>query len=361
MKAIAVQAACITALGFAGCAQHHEEEHAEESTFVVTSPLRADTDLTREYVAQVRAIRHIEIRAMEEGYLQDIFVDEGQLISEGQKMFQIMPLILQAEVSKAGAETELATIEYENTKSLADKGIVSATEVSLAKAKLAKATAQQQLAETHRGLALLKAPFSGLMDRFHVRKGSLVEQGELLTTLSDNSTLWIYFNVTEKEYLDYMTRPASERPKTVKFIMANNQVFDQVGKIETIEADFDNETGNIAFRATFPNPHGLLRHGQTGKILMELPVKNALLVPQKATFEILDRRFVFAIDQEGLVRSQPISVSAELPDVYVISDGLKDNDRFVLEGLRKVRDGRKIKTEYQEPKKVLAGLQVPAE
>jgi membrane fusion protein, multidrug efflux system len=246
--------------------KHHEGE--EEGKYLVTSPLRKDTELTKEYVAQIRAIQHIELRALEKGYVQGVFVDEGQHITAGRPMFQILPVVYQAEVQKAQAEADLSEIELKNTKILADRNIVSPNELSLVNAKLNKAKAEVALATTHKSLTALRAPFSGIVGRFHVRLGSLVAEGDLLTTLSDNSTLWVYFNVSEAEYLNYKSHHAADEQTLVKLVMANGEVFDQVGKVETIEADFNNATGNLAFRATFPNPKGLLRHGETGKVLM---------------------------------------------------------------------------------------------
>src|SRR5688572_29279702 len=121
------------------------------------------------------------------------------------------------------------------------------------------------------------------MDHFQVRLGSLLDEGDLLTTLSDNSEMWVYFNVPEAEYLDYRSNQAGHNMSKVRLQMANHQLFPQAGVVKTIEADFNNETGNIAFRATFPNPDRLLRHGETGNILMDIPMSNAMLIPQKAT------------------------------------------------------------------------------
>jgi membrane fusion protein (multidrug efflux system) len=131
--------------------------------------------------------------------------------------------------------------------------------------------------------------------------------------------------------------------------------------VETVEADFNNGTGNLAFRASFPNPKSLLRHGETGKVLMTSPLPNALLIPQKATFDILDKKFVFVVDEKGLVRSRRISVAAELPHVYAVAKGLDEHDKILLEGLRKVRDGATITADYKQPTEVLGHLDVPAE
>jgi membrane fusion protein (multidrug efflux system) len=344
-----------------GCQHEQAHEHEEKATYAATSPLRKDTEITREYVSQIRAIQHIELRAQERGYLTGISVDEGQLVKRGQKMFQIMPLLYQAELQKAEAEAEFTQIEYQNTKILADGKVVSPQELALAKAKLNKANAAMALAKVHRDLTEIKAPFSGIMGRFQVRLGSLVDEGELLTTMSDNATVWVYFNVTEAEYLNYKSAAADDRPTAVKLMMANGEVFENTGKVETIEADFNNETGNIAFRAAFSNPKGLLRHGETGKVLMSVPVRNALIIPQKATFDVLDKKYVFVIDEHNVAKSREIHVVHELPHLYVVDTGLAENDKILIDGLRKVRDGSEVAVQYQAPAEVLASLELPIE
>lgn len=348
---------------FAITSCNHTDEHADkhETKFLVTSPLKKDTSVTKEYVSQIKAIQHIELRALEQGYLQDIYVDEGQVVRKGQLMFRIMPLLYRSELEKAKAEAKFAEIEYQNTKSLADKNVVSPNELALAKAKYDKALAEMALAQTHLSFTEIRAPFDGIMDRLQVRKGSLLEEGDLLTTLSDNSKMWVYFNVPEAEYLDYKTNQTKENLTRVGLKMANQQLFDQSGIVETIEADFNNETGNIAFRATFPNPKTLLRHGETGNIQMTIPLKNALIIPQKATFEILEKKYVFVVDKDNVVHQKEITIAAELPDLYIIKDGVKEGEKIMLEGIRKVRDNDKITFDYEEPAKVLKTLKVYAE
>jgi membrane fusion protein (multidrug efflux system) len=343
-----------------GCHVEHQAE-AEEAKLPVTNPLRKDTELTKDYVAQIRAIQHIEVRALEKGYLQGIFVDEGQRVAAGKPMFQLLPVVYQAETQKAQAEETLSEIELGNTKLLADKNVVSPNALSLATARVNKAKADVSLARTHQSLTEIHAPFSGIVGRFQARLGSLVAEGDLLTTLSDNSKVWVYFNVSEAEYLRYQTHVHDDAAKHVKLVMANGELFDQDGTVETIEADFDNGTGNLAFRATFENPKGLMRHGETGKILMTTPLKNALLVPQKATFDVLDQKFVYVVDDKGVVHSKPIKVSAELPHVFVVESGLDEKDRVLLDGLRKVHEGSTIAVELQPAREVLEHLDVPAE
>jgi membrane fusion protein (multidrug efflux system) len=272
-----------------------------------------------------------------------------------------MPLILQAEMQKSQAEADFAEIEYKNTKRLADSNVVSPNELSLAKAKFDKAKAELALAQTHLQFTEIKAPFDGIMDHFQVRLGSLVDEGDLLTTLSDNSEMWVYFNVPEAEYLNYKTNTNAENLDRVNLLMANNQLFKHYGVVKTIEADFNNETGNIAFRATFPNPEGLLRHGETGNIQMTIPLKNAIIIPQKATFEILEKKYVFVINKEGVVKQREITIGSELPDIYILKEGLNENERIMLEGIRKVKDNDKVTYTYEDPKKVMKNLSVYVE
>ncbi|WP_345268617.1 efflux RND transporter periplasmic adaptor subunit [Nibrella viscosa] len=345
-----------------GCTSYanKEETKEEETEFLVTSPLQKDTTVTKDYVAQIHSIQHIELRALEKGYLQKIYVDEGQYVQKGQLMFQIMPMMYQAERQKAEAEVNFVGIEFQNTKKLADSNIVSRNELALAKAKLDKAKAELALAQTHLQFTQIRAPFSGIMDHFQVRLGSLLDEGDLLTTLSDNSKMWVYYNVPEAEYLDYKAT-ANNSPIKVNLLMANNKLFPYPGLVETIEADFNNETGNIAFRATFPNPKGLLRHGETGNIQMTVPLSNALIIPQKATFEVLEKKYVYVVDKDNTIRSREITIAAELPHIFVVKSGLKKDDKILLEGLRQVRENQKIHYRFQQPDAVISHLDLYAE
>lgn len=347
-------------LFFTAC-NSHKEDTEEQVKFTATSAFKTDTVATRNYVCQIKAHQHIELRALEKGYLQNIYVDEGQFVKKGQLMFQVMPLIYQAELQKAQAEVNFVEIEYQNTKQLSEKNVVSPNELALAKAKLDKAKAELSLAQTHLAFTEVKAPFDGIMDHFQVRLGSLVNEGDLLTTLSDNSLLWVYFNVPEAEYLNYKTHTTEENLLKVNLLMANNQQFDYPGEVKAIEADFNNETGNIQFRATFPNPKGLLRHGETGNIIMKIPEKNAILIPQKSTYEVLEKKYVFVIDNNNVVHSREIIIESEMPDLYIVKSGLKENEKILLEGIRKVKDGDKITFHYEKPLDVFSKLSVYVE
>lgn len=358
-KRVAYSVALSALLIIFSCKEKKEEKE-ENAIYPVTSAVKMDTVVTKEYVAQIQSLKNIEIRAQEKGFLEKIFVDEGQYVQAGQTLFRIMPQIYQAELMKAQAEVEQAKIELQNSSTLASNNIVSKNERAMSKAKLDAANAEAKLAQIHLNFTTIKAPFSGFINRIPLKLGSLIDEGDLLTSLSDNTGIYAYFNVSEPEYINYQTHSAERGNNQVSLVMANGEPLPVKGTIANIEGEFDNETGNIAFRAKFPNPNQLLRNGETGKVQMTVPLKNALIIPQKATYEIQDQIYVFVVDKNGKVSSKNIKVAYSLPDTYVVSEGLTENDKFLLEGVQKVKDDQKVETKFQDPKKVLSSLRLQA-
>ncbi len=355
MKSISFYVSVVGIFLLWGC-RKHEEVKEEVLELPVTEVIRVDTAIYKEYVCVIHAIQHIEVRSLDEGYIEQILVDEGQWVHKGQLMFKILPVIYYAELKRAEAEAKAAEVEYLNTKALADSQIVSRNELALAKARYEKAKAELALARARLHFTEIRAPFSGLVGRFHVRLGSYVDERELLTTLSDNRQLWVYFNVPEKEYLEFMRHFKKDSVVYVQLRMASDELFPYKGKITAIEAEFNRTTGNVAFRATFPNPEGLLRHGETGNILLRVPMKNVLLIPQKATFEVLEHRYVYLVHEDGKVEARRIVIGEEFPHFYQVVAGLKEGDKVLLEGLRKVRNGEKIRYRLIPPEKVAEQL-----
>jgi membrane fusion protein (multidrug efflux system) len=300
---------------------------------------------------------------MTAGYLQEIHVKEGQTVKKGELMFKIIPTLYKAKWEVESAEAKLAGLELDFTKKLKRDSVVSENEVALYQAKLLKATAKANLAEAEYKFTDVVAQFDGIVDRQLMQLGSLVKEGEHLTTLSDNSVMWVYFNVPEAQYLEYMAAKAQNKEvKEADLVLANGTRYPYRGQINTIEANFNNETGNIAFRADFPNPDRLLRHGQTGNVELHRTLHNALVIPQRATFEILEKRYVWVIDDAGVVHQREVSVAHEKDDIFIISKGLKVTDRIVLEGVRQVKDGEKVEEpEYRSPDKVLGHMKYHAE
>ncbi|MEQ8788357.1 MAG: efflux RND transporter periplasmic adaptor subunit [Pirellulaceae bacterium] len=332
---------------------------------VVTSPVRKDVVSTQQYVCQIHSCQHIEVRALEGGYLEEIHVQEGQAVQKGELMFKILPTIYQARLDSEAAEAQRIQIELNNAEVLLEKNIVSPQEIALIKAELAKAQAKVQLARAELSFTNVTAPFDGIVDRQFNQLGSLIEEGDVLTTFSDNSVMWVYFNVPEARYLEYKAELDKSDGRTdhlqIQLQLANGAIFPYPGKIGAIEADFDNMTGNIPFRADFPNPAGLLRNGQTGTVLIRTTLEDAVVIPQRATYEILAKQYAYVVDEDDVVHQRDITVQSEQEDIFVIEDGLNEGDRIILEGIRQVRDGDKVETEFLAPEEVLGNLKYHAE
>ncbi len=347
-------------------ATHKEggEAHQEGHKILVTSPMAKDVTITQQYVCQIHSQRDIEVQAMEGGYLEAITVKEGQTVKKGELMFKVVPILYQAELEAEVAEVDLAKQEYDNTFSLANgkQQAVSQREVLLYKAKLARAEAKKKLAEAKLNFATIRAPFDGIVDRLREQQGSLVKEGDALTTLSDNSVMWVYFNVPEKRYLEYMAETDQNRESPdIELRLANLNKFPHIGKIGAIEAKFDNTTGNIPFRADFPNPDRLLRHGQTGTVVISRALKGAIAIPQRATYETLAKRYVFIVDKDDVVHQREIVIQYELEDNFVIEKGVDVTDKIVLEGIRQVHDGEKVEFEFRAPELVMKNQKNHAE
>jgi membrane fusion protein (multidrug efflux system) len=360
MKTNVIFTGFIALLSLVSCTTKKEQK-AEDGKYTVTNPVSIDTSFTKEYVSQIHSVRDIEIRAQEKGFLQNIYVDEGQIVKAGQLLFRISPKIYEAELMKAQAETRAAEIELLDAKTLADKNIVSKSEQAMAQAKLEQARAEVSLAKLHLSFTEIRAPFDGTIDKIPQKLGSLIDEGELLTSLSDNSQIFAYFNVSEPEYLEYQTNVKGRGDNKVSLLLANNSLFKYKGNVELVESEFDNETGNIAFRAKFSNPDKLLKNGETGKVIMTVPVKNALIIPQKTTYEIQDKIYVFVVGNNNVVKSREITIAGDMPDLYVVKSGLSSNEKIILEGVQKVNDDDKIKYDYQKPEEVLKHLKIKEE
>jgi membrane fusion protein (multidrug efflux system) len=342
----------------------HTEEHQEEPRkVVVTSPTEMEVTVTQRFVCQIHSQRHIEVRALDNGYLEKILVKEGQAVKKGEVMFKLYPVLYEAKRDAEKAEADLAELEYNNTERLHQQGaVVSENEVKLFGAKMRKAKAHQNLAQRELDFTDVTAPFDGIVDRLNEQLGSLIKEGDILTTLSDNSVMWVYFNVPERQYLEYMASSKQEKEEQVfELELANHEKFPQNCILVTIEAQFNNETGNIPFRADFKNPAGLLRHGQTGTILIHRTLKNALVIPQRATFELLDKRYVWVVGEDDVAHQTLITIKHELEDIFVVDSGLGVKDKIVLEGVRQVEEGAKVEFELRKPEEAVKNQKFHAE
>lgn len=349
---------------------HHEEA---PQPVVLTTPNVMSVPTMQAYVCRMQSRRHIEIRALNEGYLEEIPVQEGQAVRAGQRLYGLFPVLYRTKLEAEKAELRLAEINLQNTEQLASRGFVSPPELARAVAERDRAKAKVDRATAEVAFTSISAPFDGIVGRQLMQHGSLIEVGDTLTTMSDNAVMWAYFNVPEANYLRFKSLRGAgdvDSPRkldlpgaSIQLRLANGQIFDQNASTSlTVESEFNRETGNIEFRADFANPKGLLRHGQTGTLLINQRLSGALVIPQRATFEILDKQYVFAVDKDGVAHQRQITVASELEDIYVIKGGLTAADRFVLDGVRQVKDGEHLEhTETRSPKDAVNNLKHKAE
>lgn len=337
---------------------------SNESTLIPVVKLEAvDTIVQREYVADIQASKNVEIRAKIQGFIENILVDEGQEVKKGQPLFILNDEELQSDVTRANAvlsnakaEAKAAELELNRIKILVDKNIISKTEYELAQAKLKSAEARveeaasaYENAKIRLSYAYIRSPFNGIIDRIPMKRGSLVDEGTLLTTISDLQTIYAYFSVSENEYLRFIRAKQeghSSDYENIKLLLSDGSPFPHVGKIETMESEFDNSTGSIAFRATFPNPEKILKHGASGKIILNSPMPDALIIPQKAVMEIQDKSFVFVVSNNNTVKMKSFSPRTRMNEYIVVQSGLTEEDTIVYEGIQSIRDGEKINPQY---------------
>ncbi|MBY0461483.1 MAG: efflux RND transporter periplasmic adaptor subunit, partial [Gemmataceae bacterium] len=259
----------LCALALPACHRSHAEEHAHPdhhaaNKLIATSPQVRDVVVTQQYVCRIESRRHIVVRAQhkEAGYLEEIKLREGQAVKAGDVLFRIVPVLYKTSLDVELAEVRLAQLEYENTLRLANDKVVSKNELAIYEAKLLKAQARAKEAEAKLNLTVVRAPFDGIIDRLHEQQGSLIKEGDKLTTLSDNTVMWVYFNVPESRYFEYKARDRNNKEPSrieladsrVELVLANGATFPHdAGSAVTVEGEFHVETGNIPFRADFPN------------------------------------------------------------------------------------------------------------
>jgi len=369
-KIVMLTGICACLLSLYACSTETEAEQKAEERFPVTNPIVVDTTYSKEYVATIQSLQNVELRARTKGYIEAIFVDEGKPVRAGQVLFRINSqaykqelLKAQATLKNATAEAKTLELEIKNTKMLVEQNVVAKSELDIVesklealKAKIEEAQSDAAGAQLQLSLTEIKAPFSGVISRIPNKVGSLIDEGTLLTTLSNNQEVFAYFNVSEKEYLDFTTQNEVDKRRNVSLLLANNSLYKHSGVIETIDSEFDRNSGSIAFRAKFPNPEQVLKNGASGKVRLTNEIKNALIIPQKAVFEIQEKNCVYVVDAQNAVSVRDVKILQRLPQLYVIESGLSVSDRILYEGIQNVNDGDKIQPELMPMRKIMAQL-----
>lgn len=335
----------------AGCKSKPEEDTEDSSLPVlpVVTPLLKDTVIDQPYVTNIQAIKNVEIRARVRGILERTFIDEGQQVRKGQVLFKIANDELQiqlnqskAAVNNAIAEAKGAEIEKERVKGLVQKKVVTPSEYDLANerflalsAKVAEARAVQAEYQKKNSYTYIHAPFNGYIDRLPLKVGSLVDEGALLTNISDLSLMYAYFDLPESEFLkimragNYQSQGYSD---SASLLLTDGSPYYHKGIIQSSESVIDPATGSIAFRAVFTNQQRLLHHNSSGTILLHKHLKNVWLIPQKSVFEIQDKNYVFVVGDSNKVYMKSFVPGYRIGRYYSVQSGLDPRDRIVAEG-----------------------------
>ncbi|GFI06162.1 multidrug resistance protein MdtE [Muribaculaceae bacterium] len=319
-------------------------------------------ELETVFPSTIKGKTDIEVRPMVSGNITAVHVDEGQRVHKGQALFTIDQVPYQAAVDQAQASVNVAStavqtaqISYDSNKALFDKNIISAhalqisaNQLAQAKAQLAQAQAGLVNAQKNLSYTQVIAPSDGIVGTIPLRVGALASpSGLALTTVSDNSQVYAYFSLNEKQILDLTDGGASTLEAAiaampeVKLRLANGTVFPNPGKVATVSGVIDASTGSATVRALFSNNNNMLRSGSTGSVIMPMNQTDVIIVPQKATFEVQDRKFVYTVDADNVLHSTPIEVlGIQDGRNYVVTSGLNQGDRIVVEGVGvKARDG----------------------
>ncbi len=362
MKKIALWV--LTAVMLTSCGSKSNKMGEASNDFAVETIQTTTADLKTSYPATIKGMQDIEIRPKVSGYLVKLLVDEGATVRKGQPLFLIDSEQYRATVKAAKAQirvcrANIATqkLTVDNKRMLFKQNIISSYDLKMDEntlasyeAQLAAAEAQLQSAQDNLRWCTVTSPADGVVGSIPYRVGSLVsgQSAEALTTVSNISKMYVYFSMTEKQLLA-LTREAGgvnaaiKKMPAVSLVLSDGTTYSQSGTISTVSGVIDPSTGSVQMRATFDNAQHILRSGGTGSILIPTHASDAIMVPQSATFDVQDKKFVYVVNADKTVATREITV---LPQnngqTYVVASGLRAGERIVVDGVNQLKNGQKI-------------------
>ncbi len=362
MKKIALWV--LTAVALTSCGSKSKQMGEASNDFAVETVKTTTADLKTSYPATIKGMQDIEIRPKVSGYLVKLLVDEGSTVRKGQPLFLIdseqyraavKAAKAQVKVCKANIATQKLTVE--NKRMLFKQNIISSYDLQMAEntltsyeAQLAAAQAQLQSAQDNLSWCTVTSPADGVVGSIPYRVGSLVsaQSAEALTTVSNISKMYVYFSMTEKQLLA-LTREAGginaaiKKMPAVSLVLSDGSTYSQSGTISTVSGVIDSSTGSVQMRATFDNAQHVLRSGGTGSILVPTHSNDAIMVPQSATFDVQDKKFVYVVNNDKSVATREITVLPQNDgQTYVVASGLRSGERIVVDGVNQLKNGQKI-------------------
>jgi len=327
-----------------------------DNEYPVVTVGTSEADMQTTYPATIKGVQDVEIRPKASGFLTQINVKEGQSVSAGQTLFVIDNETYQAQVRQAQAavntaqqQVNTAQLTADNSKQLHQNKVIGDYELQTsqntlesAKAQLAQAKAALASAKEALSFCYVKSPAAGVVGTLPFKKGALVSSSSALTTVSNISSMDIYFSVTEKEAMVLAQQGLSSMP-AVKLQLADGTIYEHDGKVSRMSGVIDAATGSVQLIASFPNPERKLKSGGTGNLIIPRQNTAAIIIPQACVSEVQNKKFVYTLDKDNKVKYTEIKVDPQDDgNNYIVTDGLKTGDKYVTNGITKLKDGMEI-------------------
>lgn len=339
-------------LGFVSCNDTTQETQEQISEFpVLEIPVKSVTSFTT-YPARLEGTTSSEVRAKMSGYITEVLVDEGQAVKKGQLLFRLETQTLSQDAEAAQANVNAAQVEVDRLIPLVEKNIISSVQLETAKAKLAQAKSALNSIQANIGYANIQSPVDGYVGRIRFREGTLVSPGDAipLTTVADTRNMYAYFALSERDYINFLeTAPGktlNEKIKNmprVQLVMANGNIYEQEGTIETVTGQIDRQSGTVSFRAIFTNTSGLLANGSSGSIRVPKFYEDVLVAPEASTFEQQGIVYVYRVQGDSIAISTPIQIKERVNQMIVIQSGVEKGQKIVAQGVGRLRNNTLIK------------------
>lgn len=344
--------ALIAIVILASCGKKQEQAPAQgPAPFPVQTVAKQDAVVYQEYTANLEGQQNVEIRPKVNGFIQKIYVDEGQVVRKGQILFKLETQTQNQDAAAAQANVKAAQVEVDRLKPLVDRKIISEVQLETAKAKLAQAKSAYGAIAANIGFGTITSPVNGVIGSLPFREGSLVSStSEMpLTTVSDTKIVRAYFSMNEKQLLffnkTFKGATTAEKLKAapqVSLLLVDGSEYDQKGKLATMNGLVNPTTGTTQFRAEFNNPEGILRSGSSGIIRLPIEQKGVLLVPQNAIFEVQGKQTLYVVGKDNKVKSRIVTTNGTSELNFIVTDGLQEGEKVVVEGASKLKDDMEI-------------------
>ena len=350
MMLAAVAATLVSCGGGGGRPQFGDDEYP------VVTVGTSSADMQSTYPATIKGVQDVEIRPKATGFITQINVKEGQTVGAGQVLFVIdnetatqQVRQAQAAVNTAQQQCNTAKLTYDNAQKLHENRVIGDYELQtsqnsyeVAQAQLAQAQASLASAREALSYCFVKSPASGVVGTLPFKKGALVSASNVLTTVSNISSMEVYFSVTEKAAMQLQAAGLQSLP-SVKLQLADGTIYGHEGKVTKMSGVIDQATGSVQLIATFLNPEKLLKSGGAGTIIIPRQATDAIIIPQSCVSEVQNKKFIYLLGSDNKVKYSEIKVDVQNDgNNYVVTDGLKTGDKFVSNGITKLSDGMEI-------------------